>query len=54
MSLSGYGADPRKKSSGVYVNPTQRRCPMCGKILTIIQLAQNSNRTPCCHVLVLS
>lgn len=31
-----------------------RRCVICGKIYTILQLAANGNRTPCCKILTLA
>jgi rRNA maturation endonuclease Nob1 len=39
---------------GSYVNDWTRKCPICHKHFTVLQLAQNNNKTPCCGVRILA
>ena len=45
--------DPRKTSSA-FVDDWTRRCPICKKHYTIIQMAEFNLMTPCCKVKILS
>jgi hypothetical protein len=45
--------DPRKIGGAWAGDEWIRECPICHKLHTIIVLANNGNRTPCCGVYIL-
>jgi hypothetical protein len=49
-----YGEDPHKYGGSRTGDPWFRRCPLCHKIMTIVELGESSNRCPKCQTLILA
>ncbi len=45
--------DPERIDSAWVNDPWYRKCPICKKHYTIVQLAQYNLRTPCCGVQII-
>ena len=49
-----YGEDPNKYANSRTGDPWFRKCPMCHKVMTVIELGENNNRCMKCRTLILA